>query len=71
MALMIKDKYNLFNINITKEDLSESSIGALVNTVETLVNAYNLENSGLDLEDAKFILKSNKILEDLKNNAER
>ena len=71
MALMIKDKYNLFNINITKEDLSESSIGALVNTVETLVNAYNLENSGLDLQDAKFILKSKKILQDLKNNAER
>lgn len=66
MALMIKDKYNLFNINITKEDLEESSIGALVNTVESLVNAYNLENSGLDLEDVKFILKANKILEEIK-----
>ena len=66
MALMIKDKYNLFNINITKEDLDESSIGALVNTVESLVNAYNLENSGLDLEDVKFILKANKILDEIK-----
>lgn len=70
MALMIKDKYNLFNINITKSDLDEGTIGALINTVEALVNAYNLENSGLNLEDVKFILKANKILEDLKNKEE-
>lgn len=67
MALMIKDKYNLFNINITKTDLDESSIGALVNTVDSIVNAYNLENSGLNLDDIKYILKANKILEDLKD----
>ena len=66
MALMIKDKYNLFKINITKTDLDETAIGALINTVNTIVNAYNLENSGLELEDAKFILKANKILEELK-----
>lgn len=70
MALMIKDKYNLFNINISKSDLDESSIGLLSNTVESIVNAYNLENSGLNLEDVKYILKANKILEDIKNNKE-
>ena len=40
------------------------------NTVESIVNAYNLENSGLNLEDVKYILKANKILEDIKNNKE-
>lgn len=67
MALMIKDKYNLFKINITKADLDESAVGALVNTVDSIVNAYNLENSGLNLDDVKFILRANKILEDIKN----
>lgn len=67
MALMIKDKYNLFKINITKADLDESSIGSLINTVNEIVNAHNLENSGLNLDDVKFVLKANKILEDLKN----
>lgn len=70
MALMIKDKYNLFNINISKADLDETAIGALINTVESIVNAYNLENSGLELEDVKFLLKANKIIEDLKNKEE-
>ena len=70
MALMIKDKYNLFNINISKADLDETAIGALMNTVELIVNAYNLENSGLELEDVKFVLKANKIIEDLKNKEE-
>lgn len=70
MALMIKDKYNLFKINITKSDLDESSIGALVNTVNSIVNAYNLENSGLNLDDVKYILKANKILEDIKKQEE-
>lgn len=70
MALMIKDKYNLFNINISKADLDDSAIGALINTVDSIVNAYNLENSGLNLDDVKYILKANKILEDLKNEEE-
>lgn len=70
MALMIKDKYNLFKINITKIDLDEAAIGALINTVDIIVNSYNLENSGLKLEDAKYILKANKILEDLKKQEE-
>ena len=66
MALMIKDKYNLFNINITKSDLEETTIGTLMNTVEEIVNAFNLENSGLKLDDIKFVIRANKILEDLK-----
>ena len=65
MALMIKDKYNLFKINIKKEDLEESTIGSLINTVASIINAYNLENSGLNVDDVKFILKANAILEEL------
>ena len=59
MALMIKDKYNLFNINISKADLDDSAIGALINTVDSIVNAYNLENSGLNLDDVKYIIDDN------------
>ena len=69
MALMIKDKYNLFKINVKKEDLEETTIGSLVNTVDSIINAHNIENSGLEIDDVKFILKANKILEDI--NAEQ
>ena len=69
MALMIKDKYNLFKINVKKEDLEETTIGSLVNTVDSIINAHNIENSGLEIDYVKFILKANKILEDI--NAEQ
>ena len=67
IALMIKDKYNLFNINISKTDLEETLIGDLNNTVNAILNACNLEKSGLKLTDIKYILKANKILDEIKN----
>ena len=67
IALMIKDKYSLFNIKIEKEDLDESTINALSATVNSIVNAHDLENSGLDLDDVKFMMKATKILEDIKS----
>ena len=70
MALMIKDKYNLFNINISKTDLDEAAIGALINTVTAIVNAYNLEKSGLHIDDIKFIIKANNILKEDQNTEE-
>lgn len=66
IALTIKDKYNLFNINITKADLEETVIGDLINTVTSILNAYNLEKSGLKLDEVKYMLDANKILEDVK-----
>ena len=71
IALMIKDKYSLFNIKIEKEDLEEMNINALSNTVTAIVNAHNVENSGLDLDDVKFMLRATKILEDLEKDKEQ
>lgn len=67
IALMIKDKYTLSNIKITKEDLLEENLIAdLNNTVNYIVNSYNVEKSGINLNDVKFINRANKILEEAK-----
>lgn len=66
IILMIKDKYNLFNIKISKEDFEESSIETLIETVNFITNKYYIEKSKLDLEDVSYIIKANQLLEELK-----
>lgn len=66
IVLMIKDKYNLFNINISKEDFEEGAIDTLIETVNFITNKCYLEKSRLDLEDVSYIIKANQLLEELK-----
>ena len=63
MALIVKDKYNLCNINLTKEDLDEENIDGLISTVERICCYNYLKNSRTNIEDIKFVLQANKILE--------
>ena len=74
MPVEISDKGKDYEVKaelpgVKKEDLEETTIGSLVNTVDSIINAHNIENSGLEIDDVKFILKANKILEDI--NAEQ
>ena len=66
IVLMIKDKYNLFNINISKEDFEEGAIDSLMETVKHITNKCYLEKSKLDLEDVSYIIKANQLLAELK-----
>ena len=66
IILFIKDKYNLYNLNITKEDLAEENLPTLIVRIRQIVNAYNLKSSKIELEDIKFMLKAKRILEELK-----
>ena len=63
MALMVKDKYNLCNINMTKGDLDEENIENLNITVENICNYNYIKNSEVNLEDIKYVLQVNKMLE--------
>lgn len=66
IALMIKDKYNLNNINIKKDELNEDDVDMLIENVSCVVNSCNIEKSELNLDDIQYFIKANKILEDIK-----
>ena len=61
LSLVIKDKYNLSNIKISKEDLSEENLDKLINSAKIICNSYYLENSKLTLDDVKFVLQVDKM----------
>ena len=67
MALMIKDKYNLCNINITKEDLEEENLSNLLTTVNIICEYNYIINSKTTLEDIQFLLQAKKIIEENKS----
>ena len=66
MSLMIKDKYNLCNIIITKEDLEEDNVSNLLTIVNNICEYNYIINSKTTLEDIQFLLQANKILEENK-----
>ena len=64
IILMIKDKYNLCNLNITKEDLEEEKISNLITSVNTICENNYILNSKTTLQDIQFVLQEIKILEE-------
>lgn len=64
IVLMIKDKYNLCNINITKEDLEEENVSNLLTIVNNICEYNYIKNSKTNLADIQFVLQANKILEE-------
>ena len=64
LALMIKDKYNLCNINITKEDLEEDNVSNLITIVNNICGYNYIVNSKTTLKDIQFVLQAKKILEE-------
>ncbi|MBR6034185.1 MAG: hypothetical protein IKP28_05595 [Clostridia bacterium] len=63
IALVIKDKYNLCNINLEKGDFSEENIENIIATANNICEYNYIINSRLGLEDIKFVMESDKILE--------
>ncbi|MCF0126831.1 MAG: hypothetical protein HUJ68_13980 [Clostridia bacterium] len=65
IALMIKDKYNLLDLNVNKPDFEEDGIDNLITNVKAVEDAYNFEKSKLSIEDIEYLLKANKLLENI------
>ena len=61
LSLVIKDKYNLCNMKINRDDLEEDNLDKLINTAKIICNSYYLENSQITLEDIKFVLQFDKL----------
>ena len=64
IVLMIKDKYYLCDINITKEDLNEDNIFNFITIVNNICQSNYIKNSKTTLEDIQFLLQVNKLLDD-------
>lgn len=64
IPLMIKDRYNLFDIKITKESLDENNIQNLIIDLEKIENNYYIKEAGLDLKDIEKLIKMKKIISD-------
>ena len=61
---MIKDKYNLCDIILTKQDLDEDNLPNLITVVNNICQSNYIKNSKTTLEDIQFLLQVNKILDD-------
>ena len=62
ISLMIKDRYNLFDIKVTKDLLDESNIQGLIIDLEKIENNYYIKQAGLDLKDIDKLCKMKKII---------
>ena len=69
IALVIKDKYSLCNINITRGDFEEENIQSMITTVKNICDNTYLENSIVNIDDVKYLMEANKIFE--QNNKEK
>ena len=65
IAMIIKDKYNLCNINIEKGDFDEDNIDSLIVTAGNICEYNYILNSKITLDDIKFVISAKKILESI------
>lgn len=61
---IIKDKYQLSNININKEDLDEDNLENLISELKKYEIYYSLMKNKLDLNEISELCEFNKILKD-------
>lgn len=66
IPLIIKDRYSLFDIKITKEQLEEGSINSLINDLEKIENYYYIQKANIDLDKIDGLYKMKKIIADNK-----
>lgn len=62
IMIMIKDRYQLLNINIVKEDLSEDNLDSLIETIRKIETAHNIRKNKIDLEEIGCACEFKKIL---------
>ena len=62
IALIIMDRYNLFGLDITKEELSEENLGALIDSVEIVLNSISMNKLAITDSKIKFIENASTIL---------
>lgn len=62
LAIVIKDRYQLLNINIEKEELEEENLDSLISTIETIKMYDDLQKNDLSVDEIEGICEFKKIL---------
>ena len=62
MLLMIKDRYQLLGVNVTREDLDTSNLDMLMSVINNIEIGYNIKKNEIDVEEIKYICDYKKIL---------
>ena len=60
---IIKDKYNLLNINLTKEDLEGDNLESLIDSLNTLEEFYYINKNGINIDDISDLMDFKKLLD--------
>jgi len=66
IPLIIKDRYSLFDIKITKEQLDENGIDVLIKDLEKIENYYYIQKTNINLEKIDALCRIKKIILDKK-----
>lgn len=62
LSLVIKDRYQLLNINVAKEDLEEENLDNLISIIDTIKTNENLQSNNLSIDEIEGIYEFKKIL---------
>lgn len=63
IAFIIKDRYNLLNINISREDLDESNLGNIIETLKKVQLFYYIYKNNINLDDLEDELELKAVLD--------
>ena len=63
IMFIIKDKYNLLNINLTKEDLEGDNLESLIDSLNTLEEFYYINKNGINIDDISDLIEFKKLLD--------
>ena len=63
IMFIIKDKYNLLNINLTKEDLEGDNLDSLIESLDTLETYYYITKNGINIDDISDLIEFKKLLD--------
>jgi len=55
ILIMIKDRYQLLGINLTKEDLNEENLEGLLGIAKNIDIGHNIRKNNIDIEEIKYI----------------
>lgn len=65
IMFIIKDRYNLLNINITKDDLAVSNLDSLIAMLSKCETYYYLKKNNIDINELSDIYELKKILKNI------
>ena len=62
LAIIIKDRYKLYGMNLTKENFMPDNVEDLLRRIKSIYDYNNIEKSDWQLEEIDYILKAKELL---------